>query len=392
MNYSNFDEAIYEGIWYESGQSKTYSRGKLFLLKNEIYLELENSISSDTNHAPDLIYGDSSVKFTLVDPIIYSRGERFRYKVNIVIEGNHVEKETLYNRILFCIPELVKWFRPNTIDFRDISKIDIKSKEIPIEIKKGKTINSSFKFTNTYRFKTYDTSTIIPLVQYEIISQHGLTYKDIYKQILELLEIMSLFLLKEITISRIWLTEDIRLHIDSFTNRDVIKKQVDVPLLEFSWIKNDFAKMFINFFEQREKLEPVTSLLFMELSRLDKGFNENNFLNIVRAIEVFHRRFIKKRMNSLIDRLVHLRESTRISFFEEHIMDYDLFLEQLKDSRNYYTHYDKLKKHTAFGPELYRLYYLSKYMAIAYVLEYLGCNNLDKWLKAKSGNFFYHYN
>ncbi len=146
-------------------------------------------------------------------------------------------------------------------------------------------------------------------------------------------------------------------------------------LMPFSYrkIAGVFEEVIANWFACREHLEPVFNLYFdVHYNRF--RFNENSFLNTIQAIETFHRRtgknnvldkeehkkriegilktvnaedakWLKEKLMfsnepSLHQRLEDLIDSYHTQLLAKIIGDKQAFIQRVKWSRNYYTHYD----------------------------------------------------
>lgn len=65
-------------------------------------------------------------------------------------------------------------------------------------------------------------------------------------------------------------------------------------LMPFQSVATDFQKIILNWYVQREKLEP-TLIPHMSVYREELLYESDKFLNLTRALEAFHRDFIKAR-------------------------------------------------------------------------------------------------
>ena len=160
--------------------------------------------------------------------------------------------------------------------------------------------------------------------------------------------------------------------VEIFTAPPDVKIDVLMPL-PYRKIEEVFGEVIAKWFSCRERLEPVFNLYF-DVQYKRQRFNENSFLNTIQAVETFHRR---TRKNSVLDKNEHkqriegilksvnaedaqwLKEKLMFSNepslhqrLEDLIKSYEMpllvkiigdkqaFIQRVKWSRNYYTHYD----------------------------------------------------
>ncbi|MEM2888041.1 MAG: hypothetical protein QXI71_02715 [Candidatus Bathyarchaeia archaeon] len=159
--------------------------------------------------------------------------------------------------------------------------------------------------------------------------------------------------------------------------------------LPFKDISDVFVDVIKAWFGKIEQLEPVYDLYFGTLYN-PRMYLQHQFLNLIQAVEAYHRRTMKnyelpeeehaKRLEETIKatpsehkewlknklaysneptlrrRLKDIFEMLSISAKEEFCPDEDHFISKVVDTRNYLTHYDeKLKEKAAQGQELYDL-------------------------------------
>lgn len=218
----------------------------------------------------------------------------------------------------------------------------------------------------------------------------------------------------------------IKLYYNISISTSIKPKSLWLFLFNYRDIKPYFKKIITKWYGNKENLDPVRKIL-ME-SFYNKGiFSENRFLNIVQALETFHRRTRKnivisetkhkKRIeeikenipNRYLDfingRLIHSNEPTLHSrleklinefntkTFDKIVTDKDKFIKQTKDSRNYYTHYDpSARKKALTGGELYYLTEKLKVVLVSAILKENGFsfNLIQKLLARNEFRFFNH--
>jgi hypothetical protein len=191
-------------------------------------------------------------------------------------------------------------------------------------------------------------------------------------------------------------------------------------------LENNFEEIICKWFELKNKIEPVTSLLLDGFHNKGK-FTENRFLNIVQALETYHRRFRKNEVRSkeehkkmvdeiinsvdsskkvwlqeklnfsneptLHNRLLELLNSFSIETIDKIISDKEKFIKDTKNSRNYYTHYDEsLEKKALKSNKLFTLTEKLKIILITIILIETGFSEeqIGKLFKRNEYRFFNH--
>lgn len=198
-------------------------------------------------------------------------------------------------------------------------------------------------------------------------------------------------------------------------------------LFDFGRIKEKFPLIILNWYKKYDLLEPAFNLVFEQFNHR-KTFNENNFLNLAQSAETFHARthnhtkiprseynMMKSEIldlvpakyhNWLIDQFkfgnnlnLHSRLSDIIKeysneFIDKLIGDKELFIRQIKHSRNYYTHYSSNSKKNALkGSELFHLSEKLKILLVCSFLMEVGFKKeeLEKFLDGIKWKFSSHF-
>jgi len=179
----------------------------------------------------------------------------------------------------------------------------------------------------------------------------------------------------------------------------------DDLLFQLKDIKETFGDTMTRWLEIAAELDSVCNLFF-STRYSQRMYQENHFLNIVQAAESYHRRrrfnrvlpkgehekrisriidnaleedkeWLKQKLSfsnepSLKERLIDLRQETSEIIFPL-ITDEDSFIKQVRDTRNYLTHYDKsLWKKAVKGEDLYWLTYTLEVLLQTCFLKELG--------------------
>lgn len=170
-------------------------------------------------------------------------------------------------------------------------------------------------------------------------------------------------------------------------------------------IKETFGDTMSRWLAIADELDSVCNLFF-STRYSQKMYQENHFLNIVQAAESYHRRrrfnrvlskveheerisriidnaleedkeWLKQKLAfsnepSLKERLIDLGQETK-EITSPLITDEDSFIKQVRDNRNYLTHYDKsLRKKAVKGENLYWLTYTLEVLLQTCFLKELG--------------------
>jgi len=187
----------------------------------------------------------------------------------------------------------------------------------------------------------------------------------------------------------------------------IVPKTLYPPNMLFTFrdISDKFEFFLKNWFEKADLLEPVYNLYFETLYSPRINL-KHRFLNLLQAIESYHRRTINnfeqqekqhekkieeilnavphKHKDWLKDKLAYSNEPTLrkrlkdilkkfADVLNKFILNKNSFVEKVVTTRNYLTHYDKtLKKQSAEGEELYHLTQKIKILLEICLLKELG--------------------
>jgi hypothetical protein len=205
-------------------------------------------------------------------------------------------------------------------------------------------------------------------------------------------------------------------------NKDLIPWDM---LFMYQDISTNFQTIIKLWYNSQDKLNSILGL-FLNTFYNPRVFNENTFLNLAQALESYHRRFYKNNVLDKSDHKLRIDEiingvddkykewlKTKLSFsnepslFErltellsEHtnttiskmINVPEAFLKNIRDSRNYYTHFDKSTEGKASKGQ--DLYYLTEKMKVILTCCLLHATGFDKTLieKLLSRNEFRNFN
>lgn len=188
------------------------------------------------------------------------------------------------------------------------------------------------------------------------------------------------------------------------------KPKFDMEMMfDYRRIKDDFPKIIKNWYSKYELLEPAFDLVFEQFYNGNK-FSVNTFLNLAQAAETFHSRIDNhtkiprdeyKKMKieilkatsaeyhpwlneqfafgnhlNLHRRLTEITTKYNNDILDKILGDKNQFVLDVKNSRNYYTHYSKDGRKKAL--EGRKLFYLSEKLKVLLVCSFLIVSDFDK--------------
>jgi hypothetical protein len=455
------EKFTYKGLWFLPENPERQVTGILTFDPSEgADLELLGTLvdlkSSKEHHEPNFILGitTDNKAVTLYNSFEYNRSflsgiDTCKYTTNFVIIGDHYtnEDEFVFDKIKGRFKNLDEWI--SEFGFKDFEP-DFKNHKItvdyelpkPIEFKISDELKGKFNFTFSSPL-TRHTHKFIVEQKTEIIFE-----TEMQKPFFETLDNLMLFQ-NFLTLGTfepaypisIWLSNKTRKDRDDEKSRVIQVQLIYKPgfsytegrkkilwefLLNYRDIAQNFETIIQKWFTQKDKIDPVTNLLFDSFYQR-KRFNENSFLNIVQALETFHRRFRKNeimpktehknmiseiiksvkedykkwlqdRLNfsnepTLHHRLEKLIEELSLKTVSKIIKDKELFIKDTKNSRNYYTHYDlSMEKKALKRKDLYMLTEKLRVLLIAIVLLETGLTKeqVDILFERNEFKFFNH--
>lgn len=155
--------------------------------------------------------------------------------------------------------------------------------------------------------------------------------------------------------------------------RNVVPNQF---LFDYSDIAQDLSVILKAWFSKKEKFETILSPLFSTYQSTHFGIDE--FLNIAKSVESFHREVVSSKKMSQLNRYLDMFERSRQSFnpiFK--INSKRRFCERVRDFRNSFTHIKaKTPPRSINLKVLYHLTDKLKIILIANILLELGMNRL----------------
>lgn len=285
-------------------------------------------------------------------------------------------------------------------------------------------------YTSNSRYQ--NTATINQKVEFQVILKSEKNIEDLLTYIITFQNLLILSLYKSTYLLSISISGE--RHIIDYGNGNIFNKNIKLffsssyfklnkrPKLDlemifnYKTIKDNFPIIIKNWYSKYELLEPAIDLVLDQFYN-DKAFTVNSFLNLAQSAETFHARLhnhtkipkeqykkmkenilksvdIEDYQNWLNDqfqygnslnlnqRLKEITENYSNKILEKIIGDKEQFVQNVKNSRNYYTHYSKNGEKKAIkGVDLY---YLSERLKILLVCAFLIEIEIDKDILAKS--------
>lgn len=355
-----------------------------------------------------------------------------KYFANFILLGHHFksEEDLKFNNLSFKLTHLESFvpisgfkYKPEFEDFNE-KKIEI-SYQLPKSIDFEIDANCNGKIN----FSTFTPNLTIPQikmeivqdVEIEIISKEEISLESFRKYLSKFQNFVVLALYESTHPTSIEFRSEqliidygelgkVPAKIDFFykvSNRKIHKQKSPFEMLfSYSNISSEFSTLMRNWFKKYELLEPAFNLLFDQFYNSSR-FTVNTFLNLAQSAETFHARLhdhtrmdkkdytaMKKEIREKVPEKYHswlneqfpfgnhLNLDTRLneivdnysnSLIDIIIKDKKEFIQQVKDSRNYYTHYSStLEKRALEDVELMRLTEKLKMLLVSAFLHEIG--------------------
>lgn len=406
------DSFVYKGEWFLPDMPENQLHGTLtYDAEKGSYLELMGSLeesksvsSYSDSFNPIIILG----KKTIGKEVTLYRCFRSRSKKNITTDlgteeysiiytfiGAHFFKvtELKFNSVRATLNNLDEWLNISGFKKKFISKdnkMELKHK-LPntIEFDLDEKLKGRFKFIRNENY-SYLKVIIKQLAQFVIeCDEFEIKFEDILDLLSHFKNFLTIGTLEYSCLeSIVFMNNNLK---EKIKNKEYIKeirlfyknppiskighsKQPREFLFTYKDIKGNFKKIIHKWYTNKTLLNIPVSLFIYNFYNI-REFNENNFLNIIQAIETFHRQFrsnevltkeryrkkkeqilntvdkkhrdwLKELLNFGNEPTLHMRIEGLIKEFSNKtvnriIKDVDEFTKNTKNSRNYYIHYDK---------------------------------------------------
>jgi len=430
------------GLWFLPNSEDNKIYGKISYSQEQgIILETLGSfaeiekIFSDANYPIILGVLQNGNKVTLINNAIASRTVNFpgipsvKYISLYMLIGQHFhDKENInFHKISVEYHNLNKW-----INFSGLNKTQWSNKELSLHYSLPSEINfkvnnyvGSLAFSASRNDDNFSIFSLTEKVEFKLVSQNETSIFDIIRDSLIFQGFLTFATLESSYPNKILLRnnndfetcnsnkiyQEVKLFYKSKISKSKKQKHSFEFLFTYQDVKNNFQNIIDKWYNYDQEIQPIIYLFLNSFYNHDTVFSENKFLEIIHALETFHRRthknyviskieyrkqtktiidsipqeyrdWLQAKLNfgnepSLHDRLVELlSEIKEFNILHEIISDNCQFIKDVKNSRNYYTHYDEsLEKKYLKGSELYYLTMKLRIVLIIHLLISLGFGN-----------------
>lgn len=456
------DDIESNGLWFLPDSEDDKISGKISYSQEQgIYLELLGSFDeveqmfSESNNYIILGVLQNGKKITLLNNSIASRTLNFpgiptvKYISTYMLVGAHYFKkeEILFDEISIEFHNLSEWLSINGINETKYTNEEFRLHyTLPSEINFDvKEYNAKFKFssnTNNDNFKTFSlnqrvefclkkekTTQVFDFLKDSIVFQGLITFGSFENCYPTAIKLKNENIFDIYGDNKIY--KEVELYYKSKGTKSIKQKYSFEFLFNYEDLKDNFQNTISNWYRYSSEIEPIIYLFLNSFYSHNRIFTEGKFLEIIHALETFHRRTYKNNIinksdynkqkriiiesvpqeyrvwlqgklhfgnePSLHERLVELLSKiSEFKILEEIITDNEQFIRDVKNSRNYYTHYDKsLEKKSVKGSSLY---YLTIKLRIILIIHLLLLLELEKGkieiilqkLKDHHYNFLFH--
>ena len=333
--------------------------------------------------------------------------------------------------VYFEIDGLSEWlcttgFRPDDVKIDNTAKTADVHYELPrpIEFEFPKGVKASFVFSmnNMPDSIVMTKLTLEQTVRLRLQKEEGFTLEDIFRDSYKFMTFLMLGLNGETHIKSVYFfNPDYSIEISPGTQHKrrvnffyhqhftVKERKWDFRTMTFTFpvVRDNLQALIAKWDEDFEEFEPAINLLIEQI-RDKNTFNDNDFLNLAQAAETIHDRMrpgavkmpdveyksLKKQIlncipesfKQFVQGLLQYGNSVSLSqrlrelvgwcpqpILKMFVPDSDLFIKEIIDSRNYYTHYTLSgKKHVKRGRELMILTERIQVLLIVNLLLHLG--------------------
>jgi hypothetical protein len=431
------------GFWnFNSSTDNTYS-GNLSV-GNEITLTLLGC--HNVPNEPFILHGITTdgKKITLLNCFISKRQmsmpgiPQVEISADYYFQGDHFDFEDFkFKKAIITFSDLHQW-----IDVGGFEKIDNNNNDgfysakykipNPISLFKNDHVEFSFIFSSftSGTFPKHNLE-INQKTLFEIKHQQTFNLEDFWKYLSQIKSFLTVAYFSEPGINEIYFSTDSNIEIKfmfrgQFDDKIKEKKSKYNFLFLYKDIEETSSEIFINWVNLYLTISPVIYSL-EESFRARTILVENKFLNIIQGIETFHRRtrknekmsrdlhkkkienilmscppehknWLKDRLNFSNEPTLHERLNELFSEIEDNLKNHlfknsEKLIIDSKNSRNYFTHYDKsLEKKALKGVELHYLTLRLKIFLLIIVLKETGFSDeqLKKIITQGSQRLFNH--
>jgi hypothetical protein len=349
------------------------------------------------------------------------------FKVNIAFKGHFFNEDELhFSRFKFSLKNFDTWYGVKGIEFGQSGKDNFaiyykRPKAIELKLK-----NSKIRFLNDYKSNSNNSGfSISELSNIEISDAKGFDLDEIFKHVGKFKSFIALMTYQPTFLTKLFVYNENVVHKTKYLKGEEKKIEViwrDVNyyttkknllphemLLTFNHLKNDVGKILKKWYHYYEEITPSFNLLFYSF-RKSIIFTEEFFMDMARAIEVWHRRTIdsqrmmpddfqkfvlkltsnkllKEDEKCLLDGLLQFANEPNLKqrlddilreygfIFDFSDIQQERFIKSIVNSRHYYTHYDNKRKLKAKKDiDLFNLALQLRALLIGAILSKIGIN------------------
>lgn len=366
-----------------------------------------------------------------------------KYYVQFIFEGKYFStaSELKFKKLKANITKLEEWVNVWGFDIQfNTTNKDLKTNfKIPdsIKFKIAENIDGLFTFSYKCGLVPSPNYQIEQTTELELIQSTEMWVLDFLRLLYHFKTFLTLGIYEDTYYESVEFVQEessdrecIKLYfVQTKLNRKVLNRGFHDFLFDYRLIQADFEQIIQKWFKLKETIPPVLNSLSASFSGKDE-FMETKFLNIVQALEIYHRRVNESTSNLkaefeakidlilmgltnvhkkwLIEKLAYkwepnLRSRLKFLFRKYSIKPLTKIINGRPDliniidatvcSRNYYTHYDESIRSKAYsGAQLFNLTEKLRILLIIIVLSELGFSNeeIEKLLNKHEYRFFNH--
>ena len=433
------------GMW--NIENRQY-KGELYILKNKKMIRLLLQYVDTTNpfinedtfpENIDLIYGTSfidNIPMTLLDCVTLRKNSNWNSgKISILIDCKFCIYGLLFKNVTNVKLNKIRVRLTNTIEWSGLNGFSSNFKKI----KRKKPINLKYEFKNKIVYKINNNVKIefvpwlgkhdyllnterITLEQYitvDLIYKKIENFNNIIKLLNQIILLIEMSTNTKIEITRIdGFKNSLYYKIPQTTKRILntyriyyAKEENELSNVELTKRDNNFICSLTDIIKVNglnnwfEKIDDLMTIVKLYNKKFEYNIGkEQEFLNIVQALEFYHTRFViekledftkeinekyskqlslleyifdkdQKRVDyiTLKNRLIDLILSSNILFFFNKIINFCYFVNSVTDTRHYYTHYGTGKKFKALkDAELHISIFILNTLLEYFLLKELG--------------------
>jgi hypothetical protein len=416
------EKLSFNGDWYLPNEPENKASGILtFEQGKDIELQFHNYSPLKLEGIIDIILGESynGALLTLVRSSAFSwrAGGVKKISSSYLIKGAHFKslEEIVFNELQVCYNNLKPFMMISGIKsengFPHIKNVVYEKPEaITFEI--DELVSGEIDFFQTYSINPHKVHINDESIFVVKSKEKELYFEDLIEYLYKFQHFLALAAQSATYPYSISLRgkHDISLHyqISSVRPLDEALEMGDFYFI-YPMIEKVFKTSIKKWFDAYNDIESIILLYMGELYAHDRRVNSNRFLNIVSALESFHRirrPLEMKKINpsdyekireeiilnvpdkhheflnvlldhgnqiSLHERLESLIKEFNTKIFSNVFTDSSAFIKKTKDTRNYYTHFDpKGKSKILKGTELTNYYFKLKIFLLTILLQEIG--------------------